>query len=83
MKCEESEERFFSGGRGDSCQGEGGRDSSKGIGGDSFQGMGRDSSQAMGRDSSQGVGEILARGEVGKILSNGERFFSGGRGGSC
>lgn len=75
MKCEESEERFFSGGRGDSCQGEGGRDSSKGIGGDSFQGM--------GRDSSQGVGEILARGEVGEILSNGERFFSGGRGGSC
>lgn len=75
MKCEESEERFFSGGRGDSCQGEGGRDSSKGIGGDS--------SQAMGRDSSQGVGEILARGEVGEILSNGERFFSGGRGGSC
>lgn len=75
MKCEESEERFFSGGRGDSCQGEGGRDSSKGIGGDS--------SQAMGRDSSQGVGEILARGEVGEILSNGERFFSGVRGGSC
>ena len=33
--------------------------------------MGRDSSQEMGRDSSQGVGEILARGEVGEILSNG------------
>lgn len=45
--------------------------------------MGRGSSQEMGRDSSQGVGEILARGEVGEILSNGERFFSGGRGGSC
>ena len=44
--------------------------------------MGRDSSQEMGRDSSQGVGEILARGEVGEILSSGERFFSGGRGGS-
>lgn len=45
--------------------------------------MRRDSSQEMGRDSSQGVGEILARGEVGEILSNGERFFSGVRGGSC
>lgn len=45
--------------------------------------MGRGSSQEMGRDSSQRVGEILARGEVGEILSNGERFFSGVRGGSC
>ena len=45
--------------------------------------MGRDSSQVMGRDSSQGVGEILGRGEVGEILSNVERFFSGCRGGFC
>ena len=45
--------------------------------------MRRYSSQEMGKDSSQGVGEILGRGEVGEILSNGERFFSGGRGGSC
>ena len=84
--------RFFSGGKGDSCQGRGWRNSSQGKG-NSFQKGGESPhiSQCLlcnllekvkccvGGDSSWGVGEILAREEVGGILSRGREILSRSR----